>query len=535
VGGYSRCLTPSRILQSPITRALTEFAPEPFYEVATNLLSLGESLGQHRDHKMLRLVSPAIAFLVSLSVNAFAQELRTTPLHPLANGTAVTLVISSHQAGTVAPTMIGIKSSKAEFGKGYQFFTGTNARAVSNLKALSPIPGQSCLISIGADGNTTWIPDGPPKTPGQISRADIDALASFLKAANCKLDYTAAILNNTPASAAEELAYVNSVVGEDLLAVGFGNEPDGAPYTMSAVAYAESWHTFAQAALARENSLRFKGPETGIATDLGVWLPAWYERNSSVPLAYATQHFYVAGPAGCPLCTESLMLEKRNSEAYWNKMVLQKIGFEAGLAMPLPVLLTETNNFYQGGAPGVSNSYGSALYAFDFVFQAAEAGFGGTAFTIVDNWSNGYSPLNIVNGYSYGPRPEFYGMYMAALAGYGPLLSTTIQNADGLHAYTINDTIHGTLNTAFVNTTNIDYEVHARYPAGISLRDCSLYVMSDSAGITDTLATDLNIQGGHFDSNGDITLQSPESISVEGATANMQIPAYSGVLVKCTH
>jgi hypothetical protein len=30
------------------------------------------------------------------------------------------------------------------------------------------------------------------------------------------------------------------------------------------------------------------------------------------------------------------------------------------------------------------------------------------------------------------------------------------------------------------------------------------------------LATELNIQGGHFDSNDDITLQSPQSISVEG-------------------
>ena len=136
----------------------------------------------------------------------------------------------------------------------------------------------------------------------------------------------------------------------------------------------------------------------GIASDLGPWVSAWYEENSSLPLAYAGQHYYVYGPAGCAGCTEALMLEKRSAEPYWNAMVSQKDTFEASLKKPLPVVLTETNNFYNGGAPGVSNSYGSALYAYDFVFQASQAGFSTSAFTTLNNWSQGYSPLNLVNG-----------------------------------------------------------------------------------------------------------------------------------------
>lgn len=430
--------------------------------------------------------------------------------------------------------MIGIKTGKAEFGKLHQFFTGTNSRSVNNLKALSPILGQSCIISVGADGNITWVPDAPAQTPGQISRADIDALASFLIKANCKLDYTASILNNTPSHAADELHYVDSVVGEHLLAVGFGNEPDSTYDIAQATAYARSWNTFAAAAIALDSSLHFKGPDTGIATDLGIWLTAWYEENSSIPLAYGTQHFYVSGPADCSGCTEELMLERRELEAYWNTMLSQKAAFEDDLNKPLPILLTETNNFYLGGAPGISNSYGAALYAFDFVLQAAEAGFGATAFTTIDNWSQGYSPLNIVDGYSYGPTPEYYGMYMASLTGYGPMLSTTIQHANGLHAYTIADMGTGTLNTAVINTTNSSYKIHAVYPPGTQLLACSAFVMSDSSGVTDTIGTNINIQGGHFDSNSNLVLQRPYSVPVEGATAQMRIPAYSGVLVKCT-
>jgi hypothetical protein len=479
------------------------------------------------------IIASALLSLPLFNVT-FSQALASAAQADFPNTSPVSVVIKSHQSGIMPSTMIGIKTGKTEFGKTFPFFTDTNIGAVADLKTLSPLPGQSCLLSIGSDGDVIWVPDGPPKTMGQISRADLDALASFLQAADCKLDYTASILNNTPSSAADELSYVDSVVGDALLAVGFGNEPDVAPYTMSAIAYAQEWNTFAKAALARDPNLRFKGPETGIVTNLGVWLSAWYEANSSLPLAYGTQHFYVAGPGACPICTESLMLEKRSSQASWDAMVAQKAEFEVGLAKVLPVLLTETNNFYGGGDPGISNSYGSALYAFDFIFQAAEAGFAGTAFSMLDHWALGHSPLNIVNGYSYGVKPEYYGMYMAALAGYGSMLSTTVENADGLHAYTVDDMATGTLNTAFINTTAINYKVHADYPAGTELTTCASYVMSDSAGITDTVATELNIQGGHFDSNTDIVLQPPYPVFVDGAAADMQVPAYSGVLVKCT-
>jgi hypothetical protein len=502
-------------------------------------LSGRELLSEKRRRLEMRKCSIASETIAWLSLGfcngTFCHALVSASQTGLPETSSVIVMIKSHQSGIMPPTMIGIKSGKTEFGKTLPFFTDTNSGAVNDLKTLSPLPGQSCVVSIGSDGDVLWVPNGPAKTPGQISRADIDALASFLKAAGCKLDYTASILKNTPSSAADELSYVDSAVGDALLAVGFGNEPDVAPYTLSAVPYAQEWNTFANAALARDPNLRFKGPDTGIVKNLGVWLSAWYKENSSLPLAYGTQHFYVGGPNACPVCTESLMLGKRSLQASWDAMVTQKVKFEAGLPKILPVLLTETNSFYGGGDPGISNSYGSALYAFDFIFQAAEAGFAGTAFSMLDHWTEGYSPLNIVNGHSYGVKPEYYGLYLAALAGYGPMLSTVVENAGGLHGYTVADIATGTLNTAFINTTNSNFNVHATYPAGTELKACSSYVMSDSAGITDTVGTDLNIQGGHFDSNTNIALQSPYPVFVDAATADLQVPAYSGVLVKCTH
>jgi hypothetical protein len=477
---------------------------------------------------MMRRISAFILLSAVLPTVGAAQALN--------DPASATIIVTSHPSGVMPATMIGIKSGSSEFGKPNQFFTAANARAVANLKALSPLPGQSCLISIGPETGVVWAPNGPGASKGQVSRADIDDLAAFVKAANCKLDYAAPMANNTLSNAADELSYVASAVGANLLAVGFGNEPDAASSTAIAAAnYAKSWNLFARAALARNKNLRFKGPDTGIASNLGTWMTAWYTENSSLPLAYGTQHFYVAGPAGCSTCTENLMLESRSSQAYWNTMLAQKTQFESGRTKSLPVLMTETNNFYDGGAPGISNSYGAALYALDFTLQAAQAGFSGTAFTIVDNWSQGYSPLDLIDGFTWGPRPEYYGIYMAALMGWGPMLSTTVEDAPALHAYTVEAAATGTLNTAVINTTNMDYQANTVFPAGTTLRQCSAYLMSDTSGIDDTAASDLKIQGGHFDANSKIALQAPFALSVKGATAQIKIPAYSGVVVMCTH
>jgi hypothetical protein len=88
--------------------------------------------------------------------------------------------------------------------------------------------------------------------------------------------------------------------------------------------------------------------------------------------------------------------------------------------------------------------------AYDFVFQASQAGFSTSAFTTLENWHQGYSPLNVVNGYSYGPHPEYYGVHMAALAGYWPMLSTRVQGSKGLHAYTINNVGDSTMTVALI-------------------------------------------------------------------------------------
>ena len=44
--------------------------------------------------------------------------------------------------------------------------------------------------------------------------------------------------------------------------------------------------------------------------------------------------------------------------------------------------LSECNSFYNGGASGVSDAYGTALWAIDFLFLNAQYGSAGTNFHI---------------------------------------------------------------------------------------------------------------------------------------------------------
>lgn len=466
----------------------------------------------------------------ALETSTHAQTAITNPQPFLNSAATASVEVTAEQVANMPPMFIGIKTGKAEFGKTTRLFTSNYTRAVQDFATLSPIAGQSCVLSLGDDG-TKWVSNGAGQVAGEVSRTDIDALARFLEKANCKLDYSAAILKNTPQNAADELAYVESTVGENLIGVGFGNEPEG--YGMTASQYATLWNTFAVAALNADNKLKFKGPETAVASNLGSWMTAWYQANAKLPLAYGSQHFYVSGPQNCPTCSIGSMLAQRTSNSYWNSMVLQKNSLEANLPHPLPVALTETNNFYSGGAPGISNSFASSLYGFDFVFRAAQSGFSFASFTEDDFWSKGYSPMNIINGYTYGPRFEYYGMYLAALAGYGPMLSTSVSGPASVHAYTVQDTVHGSLNTGLTNTSETNYSVTVSLPAGIEVTGCSAYLLSDAAGLADTAQKEVMLQGGEFNSSSQIEMKEAYGIPVSGGTARIALPAASALLMKC--
>jgi hypothetical protein len=87
--------------------------------------------------------------------------------------------------------------------------------------------------------------------------------------------------------------------------------------------------------------------------------------------------------------------------------------------------MDECGSYYNGGAPNVSDAYGSALWALDFMFILAENGCQGINFHGGGD-GTGYTPI-ADNGTSVvEARPEFYAEKMFSLADSGNVIPASI-------------------------------------------------------------------------------------------------------------
>jgi hypothetical protein len=94
--------------------------------------------------------------------------------------------------------------------------------------------------------------------------------------------------------------------------------------------------------------------------------------------------------------------------------------------------ICETNSFCGGGKPGISDSFGAALWALDFMFQLAYAGCAGVNIETGLNqlgFLSSYSPIRQDEGGAYIATPEYYGMLAFAQASRGALVAVDCEAA----------------------------------------------------------------------------------------------------------
>jgi hypothetical protein len=93
--------------------------------------------------------------------------------------------------------------------------------------------------------------------------------------------------------------------------------------------------------------------------------------------------------------------------------------------LPLGFRMDECGSYYNGGAPNVSDAYGSALWALDFMFTCALNGAQGINFHGGGN-GTGYTPIADNGSSVVQARPEFYGLKMFSLADNGNVIPAII-------------------------------------------------------------------------------------------------------------
>jgi hypothetical protein len=414
-------------------------------------------------------------------------------------------------------------------------FTASNSDLIGLFKRIGP-----SILRIGGNSvdRNVWTPNGAGQTAGQIAPNDVASVAAFVKAAGWQCLYGvnlggAATAATTPALAAAEVAYAAQQFGSSLLGIEIGNEcdlyGDSGNYfagNWSLAQFETLWGQFRAAILATMPSVPITGPAS--AGSESTWTVPFGKTVTKSEITLLTQHYYRAN-GQLPTSTDAYLITP-DPTLVSNLTVLQA----GAQAIGIPYRMAECNSFYNGGAPGVSDSYASSLWVIDYLFNCAQGGASGVNFHGGGN-STGYTPIADSSGTVVGARPEYYGMLFFTLAGEGTLYQTQVSAGTlNVTAYAVK-TSAGGLNIVIVNkdlTANL--QVSVTLPQSVST--ASLLAMTQlTTGATApnlSATTGVTIQGAAVNVDGTFSPGAAYTLTASGAEVNCYVPALTAVLIQ---
>ncbi len=323
------------------------------------------------------------------------------------------------------------------------------------------------------------------------SQEDLDNLFQFANAADVKVIYCLRLHNGDPAIDAETAKYIMDHYGSLVDCFSIGQEPSAYPVEkkddransermgtanekFSYTDYRVAWKQFADAIVAAVPNVNFCGPSVHNNGDWARHFMEDFGHGNHVTLV--TEHLY-AGGAGGKVPTPEIGRDRMLSDDFVNAYQKLYSGF-APIASSngLPYRLEEVNNYFNGGATNVSNTFASALWGLDFMYWWAEHQARGVNFHTGDRVAAGarlqpsrYTAFfSTTNGYLI--RPLGYGIKAFDLGGHGRFLQANISNSDHLNldAYAV----LGTDNFVYLTLINKEH--------GTSARDASIGLTADN-------------------------------------------------------
>ena len=284
--------------------------------------------------------------------------------------------------------------------------------------------------------------------------ADLDSLFAFAKAANLKVIYCLRLHNGDPQADAVTAKYIMDRYASFVDCFSIGQEPSAYPVEktdsrpaaerMGAAAekyqypaYAADWKKFAEVIIAAVPDVKFCGPSVHNNA-------AWAEKfmadfGKSNHVALVTEHLYPGG-AGGKVPTPEIGRDRMLSDEFTGKYQKLHDGFvPQAIAGGLPYRLEEVNNYFNGGATNVSNTFASALWGLDFMYWWAAHHAAGLNFHTGDKVAAGnalrpskYTAFfTATNGFLV--RPLGYGIKAFDLGGHGRFVPAMVSNPDQLN------------------------------------------------------------------------------------------------------
>jgi hypothetical protein len=481
------------------------------------------------------LLSGCAASLVTSTAGTAFPKIVTNP-QPVPNGqiSSAAVTISATTSGSIAPGFAGLSYEKSCLFA--PLFSVANADLLGLFQRLG-----SGVLRIG--GNTVdqnvWTPNGQGGIAGQIAPSDIDSLAAFVKAAGWQCIYGinlggAATGATTPALAAAEVAYAAEKFGSSLIGVEIGNECDGYgapgsyfPGAWSLSTFQGLWSQFRSAILAQTPSASITGPASG--SNVSTWTVPFGKSVTRDSISLLSQHYY-RGDGQAPTATATTLVAPDAN------LVKCLSTLNAGAqSIGVPFRISECNSFFGGGAPGVSDSPASALWALDFLFSCAEGGASGVNFH--GGALSSYTPITDQHGSVLSVRPEYYGMLLFTLAGQGALYQTAI-SAAGLNvtAYSVKNPSGG-MSLVVINKEQTQHvQLTVALPQVANVATLVALTQSPTGASTESVGavSNMTIQNGTVAVDGNFDPSAAYNLAASASKLTCYVPAFSAILIQIT-
>jgi len=381
----------------------------------------------------LPAANPAFAGTLVTNVNSVGLALTAGPI----SSVSATITFAATNAGLLLnPSFPGLSYEKSYLTG--SLFTSNDTSLVSMFSQIAP-----AVLRVGGnsvDMSTCW---GGLSNLTAITPAQVDAFAGFVKAlpTNWHVIYGINMAVNNPTNCAAEAAYAAKALGSSLLGFEIGNECDlyaGNGLRPSNFTYSQflaQWRTLAGAITNAVpgwattnggNGWTLTGPVSAYNTSVYT-VP--FAGDEAGVLSLVSQHYYRANGQS-PTSTLEYLLQPDTGLPGTVKTIVSAAN-TAGL--PLGFRMAECGSFYNGGAPNVSDAYGTALWSLDFMFTLALNGCQGLNFHGGGS-GTGYTPIADNGTKVIQARPEFYGLKMFSLVcQQGSVIPATLTLASNIN------------------------------------------------------------------------------------------------------
>jgi hypothetical protein len=359
---------------------------------------------------------------------------------------AAALPFASAAARAVVPVTVRVDASKTlatiapdYMGLGYEISSVAisgllSARNDAYVKLVRDL-GRQGVIRIG--GNTSdfsrydahGVPVSAPKAT-VVNEANLHELKTFVDAIGWKLIWGLNLGDDKLDNAVEQARAVSTIMGDKLMALEIGNEPDlfprsghrGADYGYPA--WFAEYRRYKAAIRAVLPHAPFAGPDLAGATD---WMEQFARDDRDIALL--TAHHYITGQANPAATLETMLANNTKYDPVQARF--QAAAQSAGK----PWRICETASFSGGGKEGVSDTFAASLWALDYLFVLAGHGCAGVNMETGVNhlgWISHYTPIGDDLKGHYSAAPEYYGLLAFALMSGHDLVAVDCQ-ANGIN------------------------------------------------------------------------------------------------------